>query len=150
MKSRLLDPIAWNTLLALLVAILLCVLAVPLHAQSTPKAAPPSTPAQKVYDTPQQAAEALVQAAASYDAPVLLEIFGRDGKDFIASADPAQDKNIAYAFARKAKEKNVVSIDPKNKAGIIRSAGQEEWTIPIQLFNQERKWSCMPTGERNE
>ena len=150
MKSRLLDPIAWNTLLALLVGILLCVLAVPLHAQLTPKAVPPSTPAQKVYDTPQQAAEALVQAAASYDAPVLLEIFGRDGKDFIASADPAQDKNIAAAFAAKAKEKNVVTIDPKNKARAILSVGNDDWPLPIPIVKQNGKWHFDTREGRNE
>src|SRR5256885_17190523 len=110
MKSRLPNPIAWNTLLTLLVAVLLCVLVVPLHAQSTPQAAPPSAQAQKAYDTPQEAAKALVQAAASYDVPVLLEIFGPDGKDFITSADPVHDKTIAAAFAAKANEKNVVTV----------------------------------------
>src|SRR5690349_5879731 len=106
MKSRLPKSIALDTLLALLVGVLLCVLLVPLHAQSKPQAAPPSAHAQKVFDTPQKAAEALVQAAASYDVPVLLEIFGPDGKDFIASADPVHDKTIAAAFAAKANEKN--------------------------------------------
>ena len=140
MKSRLPNPIAWNTLLTLLVAVLLCVLVVPVHAQSTPQAAPPSAQAQKVYDTPQKAAEALIQAAASYDVPVLLEIFGRDGKDFIASADPAQDKNIAAAFAKKAKEKNVVTIDPKNKARAILSVGNDDWPLPIPIVKQNGKW----------
>jgi hypothetical protein len=150
MKSKPPNPVAWNSLLTLLVVILLCVLAVPLHAQSTPKAVPPSTQAQKVYDTPQQAAEVLVQAAASYDVPVLLEIFGRDGKDFIASADPAQDKNIAAAFAAKAKEKNVVTIDPKNKARAILSVGNDDWPLPIPIVKQNGKWRFDTKEGRNE
>jgi len=150
MKSRLPNPIAWNTLLTLLVAILLCVLLVPLHAQSTPQAAPPSAHAQKVFDTPQKAAKALVQAAASYDVPVLLEIFGRDGKDFIASADPAQDKNIAAAFAAKANEKNVVTIDPKNKARAILSVGNDDWPLPIPIVKQNGKWHFDTKEGRNE
>jgi len=140
MKSSLPNPIAWNNLLTLLFAILLCVLVVPLHAQSTPQSAPPSAQAQKVYDTPQEAAKALVQAAANYDVPVLLEIFGPDGKDFIASADPVHDKTIAAAFAARANEKNVVAIDPKNKARAILSVGKDDWPLPIPIVKQNGKW----------
>lgn len=150
MKSRPPNPMAWNTPLTLLVAILLCVLTVPLHAQSTAQAARPSAPAQKVYDTPQQAAEALVQAAASYDVPVLLEIFGPDGKDFIASADPVHDKTIAAAFAAKANEKNVVTIDPKNKARATLSVGNDDWPLPIPIVKQSGKWHFDTKEGRDE
>ena len=46
--------------------------------------------APKAFDTAQQAAEALINAAAAYDVPELMAIFGPDGKDFVASADPAR------------------------------------------------------------
>src|ERR1700748_1623049 len=111
MKTRLFNPIAWNALPGLLAVILLGVLAVSLYAQSTENAAVPSAPAQKAFDTPQQAAEALIQAAAGYDVSALLEIFGPDGKNFISSADPVRDKSNAAAFAAKARERNSVTLD---------------------------------------
>jgi hypothetical protein len=148
MKSKT-NSIAWNTLLVLLATILSCVLAAPLHAQPgeshrlarrLPVEAAPSAQAQRAFNTPQRAAEALIQAAASYDVSALLEIFGPDGKDFISSADPVHDKSIAAAFAAKANEKNVVTIDPKNKARAILSVGNDDWPLPVPIVKQSGKW----------
>src|SRR6188768_1931606 len=66
---------------------------------------------QKQFDTPQQAADSLVQAAESFDVPVLKEILGPDSVDLVASQGPVEDKNRAIAFAAKAKEKNSVAPD---------------------------------------
>src|SRR4029078_9820919 len=69
---------------------------------------------QKEFDTPQQAADSLVQAAESFDVPVLKEIFGQASTDLVSSEDPVEDKNRAAAFSAKAKEKNSVATDTKN------------------------------------
>ena len=87
------------------------------QAQSGPKESRPLAP--RAFNTPQQAAEVLIKAAASYDVPTLLEMFGPDGKDFISSSDPVHDKSIAADFATKAREKNVVTIDANNKSKAI-------------------------------
>ena len=104
MRSQPSNVIAWITLVVL-AAILACALMMPLNAQTQPAHRGPHQPSPRAFDTPQQAAEALIQATESYDVPTLLEIFGPDGKDFISSADPVQDKNIAAGFAAKAHEK---------------------------------------------
>lgn len=134
MRSRRSDIIARNILIVLLLAILSCVLATPLHAQA------PSPQAQKQFDTPEQAAEALIQAAGSYDMSALLQIFGPDGKDIISSSDPVQDKNRAEAFAAKAHEKNSVILDPKNKSRAILSVGNGDWPLPVPIVKQKGKW----------
>ena len=74
-----------------------------------PKRMQPATaqPAQKQFDTPKQAADALIQVAATFDVAAAKEILGPDGEDLIASEDPVQDKNRAAEFAAKAKEKNL-------------------------------------------
>ena len=72
-------------------------------AKSDAAAAP--QPAQKQFDTPKQAADALVQVAANFDVAAAKEILGPDSEDIIASEDPVQDKNRAAEFAAKAKEK---------------------------------------------
>ncbi len=66
--------------------------------------------APKAFDTPQQAADALIKAAGDYDVPELLAIFGPDGEDFVASGDPVQDKNNASAFAKEAAAKNSIAV----------------------------------------
>jgi len=95
---------------------------------------------QKAFDTPQQAADALIQATANYDVSALTEILGPEGKDFVSSADPVQDKNRAEAFAAKAHEKKLVTIDPKNKARANLSVGNDNWPFPVPIIKVAGKW----------
>jgi hypothetical protein len=92
------------------------------------------------FDTPQQAAEALIRAAESYDVSTLLAIFGPDGKDFVSSSDPVHDKSIAASFAAKAREKHLVTPDSKNKAQAILTVGNGDWPLPVPLVKQGSKW----------
>src|ERR1700748_1588341 len=77
-------------------------------------AAAASQPKQKEFDTPKQAADALIQVAANFDVTAAKEILGPDSDDIIASEDPVQDKNRAAQFAAKAKEKTSIEIDKKD------------------------------------
>jgi len=95
-----------------------CLLGIASHAAppSKPDAAAASQPAQKQFDTPKQAADALVQVAANFDVAAAKEILGPDSADIIASEDPVQDKNRAVQFAAKAKEKSSIEI-PRHSLG---------------------------------
>lgn len=57
-------------------------------------------PDLKTFATPEEAGNALVSAARSYDATRLTTIFGPDSKEVISSGDTIQDKNTAATFAR--------------------------------------------------
>lgn len=107
------------------------------QAQSGSKEAPPSAMA---FNTPQQAAEVLIRAAESYDVSTLLAIFGPDGKDFVSSSDPVHDKSIAASFAAKAREKHLLTADPKNKAQAILTVGNDDWPLPVPLERRGSKW----------
>ena len=124
------------------VAALSCALAIVSHAQvqSKENASVPSQPAQKAFDTPQQAVEALIQAADPFNEPVLLAIFGPEGKDFVSSSDPVQDKNYAKAFADEAHEKNTLNVDPKNPSRVILVIGKEDWPFPVPIVKKAGKW----------
>ena len=98
-------------------------------------------PAQKQFDTPKQAADALVQVAANFDVAAAKEILGPDGEDLIASQDPVQDKNRAAEFAAKAKEKMSVQTDKKNPNQAIVLVGNDDFPLPIPLVKQKGKWS---------
>lgn len=110
-----------------------CGLAFPLLAQST-------APQQKAFQTPKEAAESLVQAAETYDVPALLEIFGPDGKSLVSSADPVRDKSIATEFAAKAREKNLVTIDAKDKTRAVLTIGKDDWPFPVPIVKKGGKW----------
>jgi hypothetical protein len=99
-----------------------------------------STVVQESFATPQFAADALIKALTDYNVPELTKIFGPDGKDFVSTADPVQDKTLAEAFVRKAQEKNVVTIDPKNGSRATLVVGNDEWPFPVPIVRKSRKW----------
>jgi hypothetical protein len=137
MKPQLLTNNARAILLALLV-IASYLSAVGAQAQTQrPMAALPAPEKQKSFATPQLAADALIKAAEIYDVSALLEIFGPEGKDIVASADPVRDKNIAKEFVVKAHEKNRVSVE---KLRAILLVGKEEWPLPIPIVMKQGKW----------
>jgi len=118
--------------------------------QSGQGTAASSQPAQKVFSTPKEASEALIQAAETFDQPALKEILGRDGEDLVASGDPVQDKTIAAAFAAKAREKNEIALDPKNSGRAILTVGNDEWPLPIPLVKKAGEWSFDTKAGREE
>jgi hypothetical protein len=97
-------------------------------------------PGQKEFDTPQQAADALIQVAANFDVAAAKEILGPDGEDIISSEDPVMDKNRATAFAEKAKEKTSVEIDKQNHNQAILLVGKDDFPLPIPIVKQKGKW----------
>ena len=119
-----------------------CLLGLGLHAAPSSKSDTASAPAsaQKQFDTPKQAADALVQVAANFDVAAAKEILGPDSEDIVASEDPVQDKNRAAEFAAKAKEKMSVQTDKKNPNQAIVLVGNDEFSLPIPLVKQKGKW----------
>jgi hypothetical protein len=95
---------------------------------------------QKGFDTPQLAAEALIQAAESFDVPALVSILGPGSEDLVSSEDAVQDKNRAAAFAASAKEKNSIEVDPKNPNSATLLVGNEDWPLPIPVVKRKAKW----------
>jgi DUF2950 family protein len=104
------------------------------EAQATPQ------PGQKQFDTPKQAADALIQVATNFDVAAAKEILGSDGDDIISSEDPVQDKNRAAEFAAKAKEKTSVEVDKKNPNHAILLVGNDDFPLPIPIMKQKGKW----------
>ena len=119
-----------------------CLLTIAVHAAPSAKTDAPATsgPNQKEFDSPKQAADALIQVATNFDVAAAKEILGPDSEDLIASQDPVQDKNRATEFAAKAKEKTSVEIDKKNPNRAILLVGNDDFPLPIPLVKQKGKW----------
>lgn len=96
--------------------------------------------AQMTFDTPQQAADALVAAAEKDDVETLLQIFGKDGKDIITSGDAVEDKNIRKQFVEKAHQRMDVRRDPNNPGRLILVIGSDDWPMPVPLVKKGGKW----------
>ena len=124
-------------------AIVSCTLPVfiSLGAEQKTDTAAASQPTQKQFDTPKQAADALIQVAANFDVAAAKEILGPDSEEIVSSEDPVQDKNRAAEFAAKAKEKTSIQIDKKNPNVAILLVGKDDFPLPIPLVKRNGKWS---------
>ena len=146
MRPGLSNFISSRTVSAFAAAALTCALAnhVLAQAPSVKEVGP------KLFDTPQQAADGLIEAAAKGDLSGLLEIFGPEGKDLVSSTDAVQDKNQATAFAAKAREKKAVVVDPKGKSRAILSVGNDDWPLPVPIIKKNGKWYFDSGSGRDE
>jgi hypothetical protein len=133
-----------------------CVSASTLFAtqDSAAKAVPPvtvdSSTGAKAFDTPQQAADALVTAAENFDVGTLEQIFGPGGDDIVLSGEFAQDRKHAADFAAQAREKKSVSVDPKSGNRAFLLVGNEDWPFPVPLVKKGEKWFFDSKAGRQE
>jgi Protein of unknown function (DUF2950) len=119
--------------------------------QSTVKASPASTAVSaKMFNTPQQAADELVDAAEKFDVRALEDIFGPDGDDIVLSGEYAQDRQRASDFAAEAREKKSVSVDPKKGNRGFLLVGNEDWPFPVPLVKLGDKWYFDAKAGRQE
>jgi len=105
---------------------------------STPKGISPS-PA-RTFVTPEQAADALVDAAEKFDVDALTLIFGPDGNDIVFSGEVAQDRKTAAGFARQARLKKSISMDSKTGTRAFLLMGEEDWPFPVPLVKRSGYW----------
>ena len=119
--------------------------------QSTANASPASTVlSAKMFNTPQQAADELVDAAEKFDVPALEEIFGPDGDDIVLSGEYPQDRQRASDFAAQAREKKSVSVDPKKGNRAFLLVGNQDWPFPVPLVKLGDKWYFDAKAGRQE
>jgi hypothetical protein len=141
MTSRTTNWLIRNTFAKVSVAAVSCALALlcslTLLARQTSET---SSPSQKTFATPKEAADALVRAAASFDVPALEQILGPSGEDLVSSEDPVRDKNLAVGFAAKAQEKNSIVVDPQKTDRATLVVGSEAWPLPIPIIMRDGRW----------
>ena len=137
--------VGWKTLGASWLVALLGAVAAFGQVSSAPQQA-----TQRTFATPAQAADALIQAAGSYDLSSLRAILGPESEELLSSEDPVQDKNTAAEFAAKARQKNQVTVDTKNPNRAVLSVGEDGWPLPIPLVLRGAKWLFDTKAGREE
>jgi hypothetical protein len=124
--------------------VLLCTCVLSAAEQSPAKKSPAATVAPSAsattFDTPQQAADALVEAADKFDVAALSDMFGPGGEGVVFSGEFAQDQKHAADFAAKAREKKSVSVDPKGGNRAFLLVGSEDWPFPVPIVKRGNKW----------
>lgn len=101
-------------------------------------AAPPES--QQTFATPQEAAQALVNAAEQNDTAAMLKLFGPGGKDIVQSGDSADDKAARAEFAARARAKLQVEPDKDNPNRAIVVVGDQNWPMPVPLIRKNGRW----------
>jgi hypothetical protein len=128
-------------------------LAVALAVPGRPAAAAaPAAPAAKqtTFDSPQQAADAAIAAAAADDVPTLLAMFGADGKVLIESGDPVDDKQSRADFVEKARQKTEIRFDLGNPKKAIVLVGDDGWPYPVPIVERSGRWLFDAKAGRDE
>ncbi len=149
MKTRLQSSRILAFSFALMLVVVWCVLPT-LAAPQSHSATSAAATGPKAFDTPQQAADALIKAAADYDVAELTAIFGPDGEDFISGGDQVRDKNNAIDFGKEASAKNSVEISKSNPNQATIIVGEEEWPLPVPLVKKNGKWYFNAKAGRRE
>ncbi len=157
MKSILANTKSWRQVSILCAAACVCVSATFLALRSAIRRRErfrglraASSAGAKLFDTPQQAADALVNAAEKFDVAALTEIFGPDGDDVVFSGEFAQDRKRAADFAAEAREKTKVSVDQKSGNRAFVLVGNEDWPFPVPLVKKGEKWLFDSKAGRQE
>jgi Protein of unknown function (DUF2950) len=156
MKSILANTKSWRHVSILCVVACACMSATVLFsaqrstARTVPRTLAASPAGAKLFDTPQQAADALVSAAEKFDVAALTKIFGLDSDDVVLSGEFAQDRKRAADFAAQAREKTKVSVDRKNGNRAFVLVGNEDWPFPVPLVKRGGKWCFDSKAGRQE
>ena len=131
---------------------LICSCGLPCLAQQPPQNRPPATPtaAARTFDSPQQAADVLVEAAEKFDTFALSQIFGSEGNDIVFSGEYAQDQKHAADFVAEAHEKKSISLDPRSGNRAFLLVGNEDWPFPVPIVKAGGKWSFDAKAGRQE
>ncbi|HET8945750.1 MAG TPA: DUF2950 domain-containing protein [Candidatus Polarisedimenticolia bacterium] len=110
----------------------------------------PATPPM-TFETPEKAAQALIDAAAAFDLEGLKKVLGSDGLDLVVSADKVQDENTAREFADQARQKHAVVVDSTNPKIATLNVGPDDWPTPMPIVQRPRgQWRFDSKGGRVE
>lgn len=102
------------------------------------KGTAPKETGQRTFQTPDEAAKALNDAAKAQGNEGLLAIFGSDAKDLIDSSDPSTTRQNRQVFNVAFKEGWRWMDDSANSKTLI--IGHESWPFPVPLVKDGNGW----------
>jgi hypothetical protein len=92
----------------------------------------------KRFSSPEQAAEAMIEALESNDADQILEVFGSAYRDEIVTADWDAEDEARQKIAQAAREK--LQLEPNADGALDLVIGEKEWPFPIMLVKEGSDW----------
>lgn len=112
----------------------------------SPDTRSPSTSrvAQKTFNTPEEATQALINAAAMDDTAALRAILGSSARGILTSGAAEQDKSERGEFARIANAKHKLQRSSMNAHVMVLLVGDQQWPFPIPLVQDGKVWRFDP------
>ncbi len=92
----------------------------------------------KVFDTPQMAVEALIDAARNEDRAGVLEVLGPETEEWLASGDDVQDENDRKRFIAAYDETN--RLDMPDEETAILHVGEDDFPFPFPVVKLGNGW----------
>jgi hypothetical protein len=93
--------------------------------------------AQEKFSTPEQAVDALVNAAKAKDPDAVFALFGPQGRE-LTSRDPVQASNGMVVFEQRLSEK--AKLVPRSSTAFELDLGTDAWPMPVPLVNRGGQW----------
>jgi len=116
----------------------------PQTTSSTKPSAPPRTQAvshsqQKTFSSPQEAAQALHDAARNHDDGAMLAILGPGAHDIVIWSDNSAERNAEDdVFTKKYEQMHRFVKEPDNETTLY--VGAENWPLPIPILERNGVW----------
>lgn len=104
--------------------------------------------AQQAFKTPEQAADALVEAVRSNDMKRMLTVLGRKGADIVSSGDAVADTALRQRFLTAYDAQHQVTKDGESKATL--TVGSDAFPFPIPLVRRDGQWRFDTVAGREE
>jgi hypothetical protein len=98
----------------------------------------------RLFDSPESAAKALIDAASKNDTSGLTAILGSAAQGILTSGNATQDQAERREFSRLASAKNRVEHSSMNSASAVLLVGNEDWPFPIPLVKTGQQWHFDP------
>jgi len=98
----------------------------------------PAASAQQSFQSPEDAAAALVTAAKSGETKDVIKVLGRDAAEIVESGDNVADTETRQRFVAAYDEKHSVVMEGKKKA--ILMLGKDDFSFPIPIYHTKTGW----------
>lgn len=101
-----------------------------------------------VYESPQEALEAMVAALESRDKAAVLAVFGPDAADYLSDGNPIEDNINRLALLSLYKEG--YRLVPQDDGSVLIALGEEGWLFPVPIAKTDSSWSFDNDAGREE
>jgi hypothetical protein len=122
-----------------LAAVAVFAMSSPALAAETAKMTAAKTAMQKVFATPEELFQALVDAVKAGDSKMLAALLGPKGDALVHSGDAVADKQRGDKFAADYAAKHSVTKDGDAKAMLV--VGNDDWPMPIPAVKGAKGWT---------